>query len=832
MRSGGEKVYLEFTYRRPRLLASTLFALYAVLLGFTASNCIIFSQYTLFAFGMDDANDVLRKGLAVGLLTFVTIVHGVFPKTGVKIQNVLGWIKIGIILFMILSGFYVVIFRPDVGTVPHTGQLAWDHLWDDSSWNWGVIATSLFKVFYSYAGLDNVTNVMNEVKNPVRTLRSVALTALATACGMYFLINVAYFLVVPIDEIRGSGELIAALFFERNVMVVAFAMARMKQEIARQGFLPYSELLSSSRPFNSPLGGFFIHYIPSFLVMVLPPSGAIYSFILEIDGYAAQLIGLAAAVGLVKLRFERPDLKRPFKAWIPAVVVKIILGCALLAAPFFRPPEDKGGMFYATYAIVSLSICVLGVIYWYFWTIAIPRWRGTKLEEETKVLGDGTTITKLRYQLDQQSKNRNLRRTEAAAYRLSTLRRCRTDCMCLVAGFSVPNLIESMLNCVDGARTGVNGSRWAGLRMVDGLGKSLVLGLCRSIVPVILLIGSPCQPEEIPPQRREVSLIQWILGQSAQKKALVSHSRAAKQRREAMRRWKRKVLVISQLRCQAKETAKLAEGHAWCICREQGQGLGIPAEEESSQLKRRPVLIVGEQTSRLLPKTFCGPLTPDKRRKRRRALRDGLVRVWRVWLLDKRFSPFLKPRVVLALPLKLLQSTRPCKAQNLRGLSDGKAGAWLCFWKEFTLALFLDCRVSAITVIAWQPLRCERSGYAPSCGDSKFVEICGACWSKQETCMHAWLSLQRVAGGLQHCLRMLHSFRRRSKDWRLDSSKMQSNLDAARESEFSVTAVNSTNHLDPAITFESGRFKIRAPFLPIPSRPAELSLPTHRFTWQ
>ncbi|KAF5010137.1 hypothetical protein FDECE_3683 [Fusarium decemcellulare] len=418
-RSGGEKVYLEFTYRRPRLLASTLFALYAVLLGFTASNCIIFSQYTLFAFGMDDANDVLRKGLAVGLLTFVTIVHGVFPKTGVKIQNVLGWIKIGIILFMILSGFYVVIFRPDVGTVPHTGQLSWDHLWDDSSWNWGVIATSLFKVFYSYAGLDNVTNVMNEVKNPVRTLRSVALTALATACGMYFLINVAYFLVVPIDEIRGSGELIAALFFERlfgenfgriilplavalsaigNVMVVAFAMARMKQEIARQGFLPYSELLSSSRPFNSPLGGFFIHYIPSFLVMVLPPSGAIYSFILEIDGYAAQLIGLAAAVGLVKLRFERPDLKRPFKAWIPAVVVKIILGCALLAAPFFRPPEDKGGMFYATYAIVSLSICVLGVIYWYFWTIAIPRWRGTKLEEETKVLGDGTTITKLRYQ--------------------------------------------------------------------------------------------------------------------------------------------------------------------------------------------------------------------------------------------------------------------------------------------------------------------------------------------------------------------------------------------------------------------------------------------------
>ncbi|KAI1029289.1 hypothetical protein LB504_010847 [Fusarium proliferatum] len=401
-RSGGDKVYLEFAYRRPRLLASTLFAMYAVLLGFTASNCIIFSKYALFALGVE-ATDVLSKSLAVGLLTFVCITHSVFPKAGVKIQDVLGWIKIGIIVFMILSGFYVVIFQ---------------HLWEETSWNWGVIATSLFKVFYSFAGLDNAANVMNEVKQPVRTLRSVALTALGTACGLYMLVNIAYFLVVPIEEIRGSGELIAALFFERlfgekfgrvvlptavalssvgNVMVVAFAMARMKQEIARQGFLPYSSLLSSSRPFNSPMGGFIIHYIPSFLVMILPPSDSIYSLILDIDGYAAQLIGLAVAIGLVKLRFQRPDLKRPFKAWMPAVSIRIAMSCALIAAPFFRPPDYEGEVFYALYAVFSWVILVGGVGYWYLWTRAVPRWRGTRLQEETCVLEDGTTITKLRY---------------------------------------------------------------------------------------------------------------------------------------------------------------------------------------------------------------------------------------------------------------------------------------------------------------------------------------------------------------------------------------------------------------------------------------------------
>jgi amino acid transporter len=171
----------------------------------------------------------------------------------------------------------------------------------------------------------------------------------------------------------------------------------MKQEIARQGFLPYSSLLSSSRPFNSPMGGFIIHYIPSFLVMTLPPSDSIYSLILDIDGYAAQLIGLAVAIGLVKLRFRRPDLKRPFKAWMPAVSIRIAMSCALIAAPFFRPPDHEGQVFYALYAVFSWVILVGGVGYWYLWTRAVPRWRGMRLQEETCVLEDGTTITKLRY---------------------------------------------------------------------------------------------------------------------------------------------------------------------------------------------------------------------------------------------------------------------------------------------------------------------------------------------------------------------------------------------------------------------------------------------------
>lgn len=274
---------------------------------------------------------------------------------------------------------------------------------------------------------------MNEVKNPIRTLKSVSITALVTACVMYLLVNVAYFIVVPLDKIKDSRELIAALFFERcfgptvgktllplavalsgagNVMVVTFALvsglfaaiacpdlqqARLNQEIARQGFLPYADLLASSKPFNAPLGGLIVHYIPSLLVITLPPSNEVYSFILEVEGYPGQIFALASSLGLLWLRYKRPDLKRPFRAWKIAVVLRIVLCLALLAAPF-SPPKDgqpSGGIWYATYAVVGVSIILFGLLYWFVWFKVLPRWKGYRIEEETDILSDGTTVSKL-----------------------------------------------------------------------------------------------------------------------------------------------------------------------------------------------------------------------------------------------------------------------------------------------------------------------------------------------------------------------------------------------------------------------------------------------------
>lgn len=180
----------------------------------------------------------------------------------------------------------------------------------------------------------------------------------------------------------------------------------MNQEIARQGFIPFSRYLSSSKPFNAPLGGLLVHYIPSLLVIILPAKN-VYSFILEVEGYPGQFFALATSLGLLWLRSTRPDLNRPYGAFLPAVWFRIAMSVALIAAPFIpaNGATWKEHIEKISYAFVGLGLFAFGIMYWYIWTIMLPGWKGYTLDERAEVLDDGTVITKIIHvpNLDRQS---------------------------------------------------------------------------------------------------------------------------------------------------------------------------------------------------------------------------------------------------------------------------------------------------------------------------------------------------------------------------------------------------------------------------------------------
>ena len=98
-----------------------------------------------------------------------------------------------------------------------------------------------------------------------------------------------------------------------------------------------------------------MHYIPSILVITLPPQEDVYAFILDVEGYPSTIFGVAISLGTLWLRRSRPDLKRPFKAWKSAIWLRIAISLCLVAAPFVPPKDGQAdvGFWYATYAVVG-----------------------------------------------------------------------------------------------------------------------------------------------------------------------------------------------------------------------------------------------------------------------------------------------------------------------------------------------------------------------------------------------------------------------------------------------------------------------------------------------
>ncbi len=102
-RSGGERVYLERIFRRPRMLATCMFMAYVVLLGFSTPNAIVLGEYVLYALDAE-ANRWNVRTIAVSIVTLLCYVHARHPKLGLQLINVLGVAKMLILVIVVISG--------------------------------------------------------------------------------------------------------------------------------------------------------------------------------------------------------------------------------------------------------------------------------------------------------------------------------------------------------------------------------------------------------------------------------------------------------------------------------------------------------------------------------------------------------------------------------------------------------------------------------------------------------------------------------------------------------------------------------------------------------
>lgn len=236
--------------------------------------------------------------------------------------NILGAFKVATLVFISITGF--VVLGGNVHRVPHPG-INFTDAFQGTTKNGNDLSTALVSIAFSYSGYQNAFNVVNEIKDPVRTIKKHGLISVAIVSVLYMLCNIAYFSAVDKEAFGQSKEIAAAVFFTQvfgsgaaetvlnvlvllsafgNLLAVLIGQSRMIREIGRQGVLPGTNFWVSTKPFGTPIGPYVLKWAMTFLMIVAPPAGDAFTFVVDLQTYpyvdvhrfrAAVLTGVGTA---------------------------------------------------------------------------------------------------------------------------------------------------------------------------------------------------------------------------------------------------------------------------------------------------------------------------------------------------------------------------------------------------------------------------------------------------------------------------------------------------------------------------------------------------------
>ncbi|KAL8886991.1 MAG: hypothetical protein Q9192_006394 [Flavoplaca navasiana] len=431
-RNGGEKNYLEYIYKDPRFRTTCMYGVIFIVLGNLTGNAIAMGQYIMRAAGAPDSPEAVR-GIAVAALTIACFIHGSWRHGGIVLNNVLAIIKVATLMSIIVIGFAAA-RGANLGNGP-VGKASVKMNFDSNksfvrpSDDAGSYAHSIVYIVYSYHGYDQPFYVLSEVSRPKKRFAKATIATMILVCILYILANVAYLCTVPKDLILSNGLDMANNFFGHvfgnetaprvmsgiiafsifgNIIVMTFTAARVKQEIAKEGILPFSLFFarSTTTPYawvkqrvwpsrsrileQSPATALFLHWF--FAVILAAATSSIstsiaYLVLVLLYSYTVVgIVGFFVAVGVLYLRYSKRREwtdNLGFKPW-GGPIAAIIYSCTcafMIVGVFITPGEDSPFSYKATgvqhyiVPVVGIGMLLLGYTYYLVFAKLIPRWR-------------------------------------------------------------------------------------------------------------------------------------------------------------------------------------------------------------------------------------------------------------------------------------------------------------------------------------------------------------------------------------------------------------------------------------------------------------------------
>jgi APA family basic amino acid/polyamine antiporter len=373
-RSGGEYNFLARIYHPAAGFVSGWVSATIGFAGPTALAAITFAAYATSAMP-GESSDWLKKTLACGLVIALTIVHSSNRRSSGGLQVFFTILKVTVIVGFCLIAYLLVDSPQPVNFLPSSG--------DGALLTSGAFAVSLIYVSYAYTGWNAATYLSSELENPQRTLPVILLTGTLVVTILYVALNFTFLYVAPMDDMVGQIEvgyiaaevafgdfggrfsgLIMSLLLISTVSAMTIAGPRVLQVIGED--FPALRLLGRTNSNGLPATAIIVQSSLTILFIL----SSTFESILVFAGFTLALNSFATVLGVFVLRYQQPDLPRPYKTFLyplPPLIYLALTGWTLYFVLINRPVE---GLF-------GLGIIATGIIV-YFLSLAKSRsYQGT-----------------------------------------------------------------------------------------------------------------------------------------------------------------------------------------------------------------------------------------------------------------------------------------------------------------------------------------------------------------------------------------------------------------------------------------------------------------------
>jgi len=382
-RAGGQYVYIREAYGAWAGFFYGWGFFWFIMCGGIATLAVAFAEFTGYFFPAVSTQAVILKAtlfgmpytlsagqlLAAGAIIFLTAINYIGVKTGVVVQNIFTFLRLGSVAAIAVFG----LFLGKRAGITSLGQL----FSGGGALGPGVFSAfglALIAVLWTYDGWYAVNCTAEEIKKPEKNIPLSLMIGTLSVTLIYLVVNVVYILALPVERMKGVvriGELASTQLFgpvatsaiAAAIMVSVFGCLSATILYGPRVYLAMAEDRAFFRSmtyihprFRVPSKALIGQAVWSCLLCLSGKYQALYEYVV----FALVIFFAATGFAVIVLRRTKPDLARPYRVWgYPVVpILFVLINLAVFGNTIAAQPLKS---------LIGLAFLLIGIPAYLYW---------------------------------------------------------------------------------------------------------------------------------------------------------------------------------------------------------------------------------------------------------------------------------------------------------------------------------------------------------------------------------------------------------------------------------------------------------------------------------